>query len=1808
MTPLRRVPIVLTVLLLVIVGLFPVPADAVAASSLGISRLTATPALSGADIAYQLDIQCAAVDESFCLDLTVTIPLPNEIEEARFLPHPYIDSWSFVRGVGLTATLISSVPAGSTGTIDLVMHTENGTTPDGYVWAVPATLAGSNTPSQIAVSDGEVSAIADIRVEKYLPGGLPDGERLPLDVPLRYTLSLCDPSDPTFLGNLLLETADLVDTLPAGATFIAASTTAGVVPSYDMAAGTVTWAGLSNQPEFQCGQNGQFWVEASYSAALFDDTSVVTNQVDVTGFAYGDAVTEYTDRDERFHRFGEPGFAGSTVKRANTEFYGSRDWIYAGDVLPQASESSWFLTLQSTSSIATTFEFTDPLPCLDNNLGTTAIPEYHSNTPDVLCVNPAWILESSIFFHPDVQAAIDVGYVPQVISTTGASYDMVRTNPTNYSYTPPVLPPGEHVSSVHLPKDPRLVLQPSASMQALGRLYGHAVADLPAGTMPIGAEIWNHAYVDLIFNNEVALSLESIDEMLVVEPALELNVGKTLSAPVAGNGHSYSINFSNRSPIPVTNAVVTDLLPTGFEIDYVTRQEPAGTYGLIEVIDNYMGSGRQLFRWTQDPTDPMPAANSYSVRLFLESPSWEAWPVGTTSNTAQISIAGAAGDEVAYCRYGRTNGERTYPNSSGSAALLSGDPLSVDTLDLDGDGVTVDSFCESERLYDRFGTIALLESEKLVAGDIDVTLGRPLDGFPTVGSASVGGTGSYRLDLTNAGNIDLTDVVVYDIFPFVGDTGVSESQLSTTRDSDWAPILSGAVVVPGGWTIEYSESTDPCRPEVSSSNVAAPDCVDDWSATYPGASATAFRLTFAGPFVAGSTESVSWNVTVPAGVQPGDVAWNSFAVAANRADTGDALIPTEPPKVGLAVPETDLSLAKSVTPTLVEVGDSVSYTIVVSHDGSIITDVATGAVSFRGAPSDARDVVVEDTLPAGVVLTAGTSAVSDSTGFGGGVFDEGTGIWTIGDIPVGGSATLSFDAVVTSLGSFVNTAEVIGNSVADQDSTPGNCAGVAEDDCDSATVVAGSPSISLEKSVETTPGSGVFIPADGADGDTDGDELDVPYATGLAGSGEAVTYQFVVTNTGTLDLESIVISDPAIEFFCTGFDLGTLTPSESVTVWCSWPLGYGSGRHVNSASVLGETASGTPVTDSDDADVFVPEPAVTIEKATNGVDADLPGDAVALAPGDAVTWTYVVTNTGEETLTGISVSDTIEGAIVCPFTVLAPAASMTCTETGVSVVGLYANTGSVGATGETSGLPVQDSDPSHYLVIAPVPAIAVEKATNGIDADLVADSVALTTGDAVTWSYVVTNTGPEVLNGVTVSDDLEGVVTCPASVLASGASMTCTAIAGVAVEGAYVNVATANGIGEFSSTGVSDTDASNYVATTPAPAVMVEKTTNGVDADLPADAVALSNGDVVTWSYLVTNSGADDLVGISLADDLEGAVTCPAPVLAAGASMTCTAIVGAAGVGLYANVATVSATGDISGVAVSDTDPSHYRALAPAPSITIEKATNGVDADLPADAPVLTVGDEVTWSYVVTNNGDEDLVAVTLDDDVEGAIACPATILAIGDAMTCLRTGIVDLGAYANIATVTATGATSSSEVTSADPSHYNGTLAYNVSLQKTGAAAGNDTIAWTITLANAGPQTAPAGLVVVDDLADGLTVASLQDTGWACVDVDDIVTCTLENPLPAGSQQTFVITTTVAASASGEIANTAVLANSVDPTNSNNAASSTLIFTVTPPTNAGVLAFTGAQSVRLLLLAAILAAAGAGLLALSRRRRIDLV
>ncbi len=332
-------------------------------------------------------------------------------------------------------------------------------------------------------------------------------------------------------------------------------------------------------------------------------------------------------------------------------------------------------------------------------------------------------------------------------------------------------------------------------------------------------------------------------------------------------------------------------------------------------------------------------------------------------------------------------------------------------------------------------------------------------------------------------------------------------------------------------------------------------------------------------------------------------------------------------------------------------------------------------------------------------------------------------------------------------------------------------------------------------------------------------------------------------------------------------------------------------------------------------------PMIDIEKSVNGEDADNPpGPTVQV--GDTVTFGYVVTNTGDVPLTGVSVVDSTLGPVSCPKDTLAVGETMACGPNTEVPHQPGPMSMKATATGTGAGTPVMDMDPVNFLVIPKVsnPAIDVEKYVNGYDADE-APGPSFDVGDTVTFTYVVMNTGDVPLTGVSVVDSTLGPVNCPKTTLAVGEAMVCDPHSDVVTHpGPMFMKATATGIG--GGTLVMDMDPVNFVVVKKVehPDVDIEKYVNGHDSDYPPG-LKVYVGDEVRFDYLVTNTGDTVLNDIVVVDDTLGLRTCPKTTLQPGESMWCTPATIIAEhpeyVAMYSTVTGISPRGTV----VDDTDP-----------------------------------------------------------------------------------------------------------------------------------------------------------------------------------------------------------------------------------------------------------------------------------------------
>ncbi|WP_158238431.1 MULTISPECIES: DUF7507 domain-containing protein [Luteimonas] len=313
-----------------------------------------------------------------------------------------------------------------------------------------------------------------------------------------------------------------------------------------------------------------------------------------------------------------------------------------------------------------------------------------------------------------------------------------------------------------------------------------------------------------------------------------------------------------------------------------------------------------------------------------------------------------------------------------------------------------------------------------------------------------------------------------------------------------------------------------------------------------------------------------------------------------------------------------------------------------------------------------------------------------------------------------------------------------------------------------ADIVAGTVS---NTAVVTTPDTPELCPA-GATDVACRPSLDVPTAAAApsltvvktAGTptgtiaGSTIAYSFLVTNTGNVPLADLAIDDDRLDAPAV-CPVTTLAPAASTTCTGTHTITQvevDAGEVLNTATATGTPpGGGTTTSPPDDDDVtLAATPSLTVVK-TAGTPS---GNAV----GSTIGYTFLVTNTGNVTLTGLAIDDAqLDAAAACPVTTLAPAASTTCTGTHTITqaevdAGEVLNTATATGTppgGGTTTSPPDDAD----VDIVRSPGLATNKAL-GANADE-DGSGTVTLGDTLTYTVTATNTGTVTLADVDVRDD-----------------------------------------------------------------------------------------------------------------------------------------------------------------------------------------------------------------------------------------------------------------------------------------------------------------------------------------------------------------------------------------------------------------------------------------------------------------------
>ena len=502
--------------------------------------------------------------------------------------------------------------------------------------------------------------------------------------------------------------------------------------------------------------------------------------------------------------------------------------------------------------------------------------------------------------------------------------------------------------------------------------------------------------------------------------------------------------------------------------------------------------------------------------------------------------------------------------------------------------------------------------------------------------------------------------------------------------------------------------------------------------------------------------------------------------------------------------------------------------------------------------------------------------------------------------------------------------------------------------------------------------------------------------TGMVMSaGQVVPYTYTVTNSGDVPLTNVTLSDDNSDAVpsCTPSQPAALAVSAVMNCTAQHTVTLAEMNAGGSLTNVATAASNESPNDQDTLSIpIVQSPSLSLSKSSTTTSVT--------NTGQVVPYTYVVTNTGNITLTNVALaddnSDAAPSCTPAQPAALAPGASMNCTaQHTVTQIELDAG-GNLSNTATATSVQAASVQDSLSIPIVQTPSLSVGKSstTTSVSAG----------GEVVPYTYVVTNVGNVTLNNVTLADDnTDAAPSCaPAqpATLAPGASMSCTAQH-------TVTQSEMDAGGNLSNTATADSDESSSaqdslsIPINQAPALSVAKSST--------TASVTSAGQIVPYTYVVSNSGNVTLNNVTLADDNTDAAPSCAPsqpaTLAPGASMNCTA--------QHSVTQTeIDGGGNLTNTATADSDESSAAqdvlsipiGLSPALSVAASSTT----------ALVTAAGQVVPYLYVVTNTGNATLNNVSLDDpSADATPVCspsqPAT-LAPSASMSCTAQRTVTQG------------------------------------------------------------------------------------------------------------------------------------------------------------------------------------------------------
>ncbi len=586
--------------------------------------------------------------------------------------------------------------------------------------------------------------------------------------------------------------------------------------------------------------------------------------------------------------------------------------------------------------------------------------------------------------------------------------------------------------------------------------------------------------------------------------------------------------------------------------------------------------------------------------------------------------------------------------------------------------------------------------------------------------------------------------------------------------------------------------------------------------------------------------------------------------------------------------------------------------------------------------------------------------------------------------------------------------------------------------------------------------------------------------------------------------------------------------------------------HLTPASPL--ASAGVPIAsvpiDIDNETRSTTAPSIGADEVVADLSITKTDGVTTATPGGSTTYTITASNAGPGSTSG-TVADTFPATLTCTWTCVG-AGGGTCTAAGAGNISDPVTLPSGGSVTYTASCTISGAATGSLANTATVTGVAGDPTpanNSATDTDTLVASANLditktdgvttaTPGGSVTYTIMASNAGPSNTTA-TVADTFPATLTCNWTCIGAGGG-TCTAAGSGNINdavnlpvGGSVIFSASCSISASATGSLSNTATVTGAATDPVPG---NNSATDTDTLTPSADLSVSKNDgtstatpggSTTYTIIAGNAGPSNATG-TIADTFPASLTCTwtcagsgggtctaagagnindAATLPVGGSVNYTAscTISASATGSLANTATVTITGGGADPNPGNNSATDTDTLVGASDIAITKSVNVASP---------TLGSNVIFTVVATNNGPSDATGVQVNDLLPVGLAFVSATPSLGSYNN--TTGLWTIGALANGApatlSITATVNRTQAMVNQASKSaagEEDGNGSNNTATVRLNGAPLSDiqvsesvdddtpaisqNVIFTVTAKNAGPATA-TGVVLTSNLPAGLT------------------------------------------------------------------------------------------------------------------------